>query len=423
MINVFDKLNLDDVMNCARISSQSEIAAEHYYNRHFKSLCLDQSSLLSLSNSTELCNLNFAEKMLRNIGCHVKSLYVDYTTFCINTIQPLCSLIQIHCRNLEEVNIICYSNVQITLPIYDSLKRLEATNCWFVSSKIVSKNLKSLLYSNQTSVCTQHLSTLLRQFPDLTELNVDANVISNENFKDIASLKLLENLSIEIVRPEKSFEKKILEKCCDVNEFARMLLTTENLKNFELVTPFYKKLSNATVDTHIRDLRKRANVSLVVTAFADLDPRYPNILLPLLRFAFMTVSDFRELRDDLDQLDALRATITFEGHEDMVCLERMVQLQVLRLSLLGNNSRSQRVDDVLWSLHGGAHRWTCRLRELGLNANYTSPVGLEILPTILAFVRIASKLTHLTITNCCNDLIAMKERVEKERPGLLVSFE
>lgn len=423
IILIFDRLNLDDVMTCAYISPQSQAAAEHYYNRYFKSLYLNQSSLLSLSNSTHRCNLNFAEKMLRNIGRHIKSLSVDYTTFCLSTVQPLCKLIQIHCTNLEEANIICFSNVQITIPAVDSLKRLEAVNCWFKASNIVSRDLKSLMYSNQTTGCVKHLSTLLRQFPDIIDLNVDANIISNQNFKDIASLKRLEILCVEMVRPEHLFEMVMLGNC-DVNEFVKMLLRTENLKEFQLVTPFFKKLSDATVDTHIRALRQRTNVSLVATAFSDLEPRYTIISQDLWRFGFMEVADFWELRDDLGELNALRATITFEGSENMVCLERMVQLEVLRLSLVDLKvSQTNRVDDVLWSLHSGANRWTCRLKELGLNANYTTPVGKDILPTILAFVRINSLLTLLTIVNCTDELIATKEQVEKERPGLLVRFE
>lgn len=424
MINIFDRLNLVDVMSSASISLQSQIASEYYYSHHFKSLNVNQLTLMTLSNNPKPDNLEFAEKMLRTIGCHITGLTIDFTTFGLNTINTLSKLIQKHCTNLEEVVIICFPDVQIVMPAIGSLQRLEAFDCWFETSNIASNNLKSLEYSRQANGQVTDLSQLLSQFPGIIDLNVVSNKISNENFKDIASLKQLEILSVEILRPEHLAEKYMLDHFCNVDEFTQMLQTTESLREFQLVTPFFKRLRDATVDIHIRALRNRTNVSLVLTAFDDLEPRYAYVDPSLLRLGFMEVADFYELREDLRYLNALRASITFEGDKNMVCMERMAQLEVLQLSLVGNCvSQSHRVDDVLWSLHSGANRWTCRLRELGLNADYTTPVGKDTLPSILAFVRIASKLTQLTIINCTEELIAMKVQVEKERHGLKVLFE
>lgn len=52
-------------------------------------------------------------------------------------------------------------------------------------------------------------------------------------------------MAIEIVRPEHMIEFWYHKGHCDVDEFVRMLLSPENLKEFQLVTPFYQKLSDA----------------------------------------------------------------------------------------------------------------------------------------------------------------------------------
>lgn len=427
MISIFNNLILEDVMAIANahISQQSQVAVADYYRRRFKRFYLHRSSLLENFHDTEPSTLDLAEKMLRAVGNQITSLTVDYTTFNLDIIYSLSKMIQVYCTSLEEAKIISMTNFLIAMPAFNSLRRLEVINCWFKLTYTVSSNLKTLVYSNYANGIVTDLSVLLHQFRLITNLNVKAYKISNRNFQHIASLQNLETLSVEILRPKYPIEKFALKQFCDVNKFVGMLLATENLKEFELVTPFFKKLSNNTVDTHIGALRQRVNVSLVATAFENLEPRYAYVVPSLRRLASLEVDDFLELREDLGMLNALRASISFEGQENMICLERLVQLDELKLVLTGHNKNREthQAEDVLRSLHSGTNRLDCRLKSLELNAEYTTSVGEEILPSILDFVRIASKLSQLTIIYCTEELIAMKNQVENERPGLNVSFQ
>lgn len=87
--------------------------------------------------------------MLCKINYHVKSLSVDYTTFCLNNLPSVSRVIQIYCTSLEEANIIGFSDVQIEIPAVDSLKRLVAIDCKF---PIEQNRFKESVYGIETVV-------------------------------------------------------------------------------------------------------------------------------------------------------------------------------------------------------------------------------------------------------------------------------
>lgn len=410
IIHIFKSLKVTDVISCQNICSQTKSAAEYYFKRNFKKFIISPATLAAVSPQSDPNDLQFIDDFLAAIGPFIQTLIVNFVDFPSVLIQPLSLVVLINCNRVRNLTIISQPGIEITMPSTQCLETLIIKNCFFEPLVESGKTLRTMSFSQTEGSKATDLLTLSNQFPGIIDLTVYTNGLNYADFVGITSLRDLQTLNIELSKPNNKTELHELLYNCNLENLLIMLQSLDYLREFKLTTPFFKRLSVEVVDIHVQSLRLRTNVILTVNALDDFEFNGPYGVDPtLMRHCYLEPEDLRSMRSDLDGLKEITASIDFVGADDMVCLQKLVKLDVLRLTLCGYEEENRTMfDDVLRSLALGAGRGKCHLKELTLNADFTYSVEVDQLSSIKAFLRAANELTSFTVINCSPELMEMQ---------------
>lgn len=421
VIQIFQSLDVVDVISCQNVCIQTKEAAEYYFNRHFKVFYISCPSFEAISPKSNPFDLEFIDNLLTAVGPYIQTLTVDFLCFPFSLGQPISMIIFKNCNFLRNLSIIGQPDVEIAMPSTQNLEKLQIRNCLFKPFAEIGSCLREMDFS-QTDEPAIDLKTLTTQFPGITNLTINTNYLNNDDFQGITSLRNLRILNIEIEKPRNKSEENDLKNNCNLKNLLIKLQHLIDLEEFTLNTPFFKKLPVKVVDVQVKRLRRRTSVVLIVNAeFSGPHGIDQDVVMHW----FLVPADLLSMRSDLDGLTAIVASIHFDDFpESMISLEKLVRLQILQLTLCGKEEGNQthHIDDVLWSLVRGASRKTCKLNAVLLNAEHTDVFGLEHLSAIKAFLRAADKLAHFTLMNCSTELICTQEMLSKLQPNIGITF-
>lgn len=423
IIPIFMNLNATDVISCQNICFQTKAAAEYYFTRNFKMFIISPVTLAAVSPKSDPYDLQFIDDFLAEVGPFIQTLTVNLVEFPSSFIQPLSMVILMNCNSLRNLAIISQPDIEIAMPSTQCLETLIIQNCMFEPLVESGRTLRKM-YFLQTEGKATDLFTLTNQFPEIIDLTIYTNRMNYNDFEGITSLRHLQTLNLELAKPTTEIEQNALLHTCDLESLLIMLQVLDDLREFKLATPFFKRLSVDVVDFQLKSLRNRTKVMLSVIAIDDFEFSGPYGIEPaIMKHCYLEPEDIRSMRSDLDGLQEIIACIDFFKADDMVCLEKLVKLDILRLTLCGHEEEKEMMlDDVLWSLARGAGRGNCHFKEVTLNADYTFAVEVDQLSSIMVFLRAANELTKFTVTNCSPKLMGMQKYVADNNPTIKIVF-
>lgn len=421
IIHIFKSLKVTDVISCQNICFQTKAAAENYFKRNFKKFIISPESLAAVSPQSDPYDLQFIDDFLAAIGPFIQTLTVDLIKFSSSFIQPLSMVVLMNCNCLRNLTIYSQPGIEIAMPSTQCLETLTIQNCIFEPLVESGKSLRIMSFS-QTEDKATDLRTLSNQFPGIIGLTIYANLLNYNDFVGITSLSNLQTLNIELAKPKNKIEQHDLLYSCNLERLIILLHVLDDLREFKLTTPFFKRLSIEVVNSHLKLLRLRSNVMLTANALDDFEFSGPYGVDPILmRHCYLEPEDLRSMSSDLDGLNEIIASIDFVEADDMVYLEKLVKLDILRLNLCGYEEENRMMfDDVLRSLARGASNGICHLKKVTLNADFTYAVEINQLSSIKAFLRAANELIYFTVTNCTPELMGMQENLADIQPTVKI---